>query len=194
MQGCVHSALHISAGRRAPSTSTNLDEPVTGEQHSPPSPEGHRSCQPSARGAHLFVISVQVTCSHVVLHNDGIYNVPVCTTAPHLPWHVPLHAATVAPPMIQQPRYRNCFLGAVWKRVTLGKSPRSLFPPLWASLPFPCRETQQGLSQPLLSSPWRANAELGTHIAQAASFSPHLHDTSWPKLVNKYEETIHELH
>lgn len=68
--------------------------------------------------------------------------------------------------MIQQPRYRNCFLGAGWKRVTLGKSPRSLFPPLWASLPFPCRETQQGLSQPLLSSPWRANAELGTHMCK----------------------------
>lgn len=85
---------------------------------------------------------------------------------PPPPWHVPIHAATVAPPMIQQPRYRNCFLGVGWKRVNLGKSPRSLFPPLWASLPFPCRETQQGLSQPLLSSPWKANAELGTHMCK----------------------------
>ena len=56
--------------------------------------------------------------------------------------------------------------GEGWKRVTLGKALRSLFPPSPASSPLPCRETQQGLFQPLLSSPWRANAELGTHMCE----------------------------
>lgn len=55
-----------------------------------------------------------------------------------------------------------------------------------------CKETQQGLFQPLLSSPWRTKAE-HTYV-QAVSFSPHLHSTSWPKLVKKCKEIIHEVH
>lgn len=54
-QGSGDSALHPSAGRRVPSAPANLDEPVIGEQHGHPSPEGHRSCQPSTRDTRVFI-------------------------------------------------------------------------------------------------------------------------------------------
>lgn len=67
MQGGVSSAPQISAGRRAPSASANLDEPVMGEQHNHPLPEGHGSCQPSTEVVGFFITSVPISCSRLVL-------------------------------------------------------------------------------------------------------------------------------
>lgn len=67
VQGGVSSAPQISAGRRAPSASANLDEPVMGEQHNHPLPEGHGSCQPSTEDVGFFITSVQRSCSRLVL-------------------------------------------------------------------------------------------------------------------------------